>query len=166
MPSLLPFLAMLPAYNLPQKKCNFNIPIFPGASGFLTMTQGHVDFVIWPKVHRPTHFPRRHATSEKRGRVYFPVTTVEQEIFATGNFRDFRAEEICVQENFANWGLEGVFSFKISPCTIRDQEVFVNLALFAKIAKISCTRKFAVLQYIHDEKNESSIMLTSELPSS
>ena len=67
-PSLLPFLVMLPTYNLPQKKCNFNLRILPGASGFLTLTQGHVDFVIWAKVHRPTHFPKRHATSEKRGR--------------------------------------------------------------------------------------------------
>ncbi len=42
--------------------------------------------------------------------------TVEQEIFATGNFRDFRAEAIRVQENFANQEIEGVISFKMSPC--------------------------------------------------
>ncbi len=32
-------------YTLPQKKRNFNLPIFPGAPGLATLTQGHVDFV-------------------------------------------------------------------------------------------------------------------------
>ncbi len=29
-------------YTLPQKKRNFNLPIFPGAPRFLTLTQGQV----------------------------------------------------------------------------------------------------------------------------
>ncbi len=56
--------------------------------------------------------------------------TVEQEIFATGNFREFRPQAIRVEEIFA----------------IRVQEIFANLTNFAKFAKISCTRKFVVLQ--------------------
>ncbi len=35
------------AYTLPQKKCNFNVLIFPRRLGFLTLAQGHVGFVKW-----------------------------------------------------------------------------------------------------------------------
>ncbi len=34
-------------YTLSQKKRNFNLPIFPGYPGFLTLAQGHADFVKW-----------------------------------------------------------------------------------------------------------------------
>ncbi len=32
-------------YTLPQEERNFNVHIFPGAPGFPTLTQGHIDFV-------------------------------------------------------------------------------------------------------------------------
>ena len=67
--------------------------------------------------------------------------TVEQEIFATGNFRDSRLQTIRVQEIFANFQIAEVLG------NIRVQEIFANVAIFAKFAKISCTRKIAVLQY-------------------
>ncbi len=35
------------AYTLPQKKRTFNVPIFSGARGFMTLTQGPVNFVKW-----------------------------------------------------------------------------------------------------------------------
>ncbi len=44
------------------------------------------------------------------------LNTVEQEIFATGNFRDFRPQAIRVQEISANPEVEDLPSFKISPC--------------------------------------------------
>ncbi len=33
--------------TLPQKKRDFNLPIFPGSPGILTLTQGHMDFRRW-----------------------------------------------------------------------------------------------------------------------
>ncbi len=43
------------------------------------------------------------------------IGTVEQEFFATGNFRDFRPQAISMQEIFANFWLEELLSFKMSP---------------------------------------------------
>ena len=34
-------------YTLPQKKFNFNVPIFHSAPRFLTLIQGHVDFGVF-----------------------------------------------------------------------------------------------------------------------
>ncbi len=73
------------------------------------------------------------------------MSILEQEIFVTGNFRIFRPQAIRVQENSANLRLEKFLSFKMNPCSINiHMEIFANLP---KFAKISCTRKFAVLQY-------------------
>ncbi len=75
-------------------------------------------------------------------------STVEQEIFVTGNFRDFQPQAIRVQEIFANPGVEDLPSFKISPCllnldnsgNIHEQEFFANLPIFAKLhMKICCS---------------------------
>ena len=48
--------------------------------------------------------------------------TVEQEIFATGNFRDFRPQAIRAQEIFANFLIEELLSFKISPCLSKSDQ--------------------------------------------
>ena len=76
------------------------------------------------------------------------TATVEQENFATGNFREFRPQAIRVQEIFANFLIAEVLAESLGPLlyfgNIRVHEIFANLA---KIAKISCLRKFAVLQY-------------------
>ncbi len=53
--------------------------------------------------------------------------TVEQENFATGNFRDFRPQAIRVQEIFANFWLRDLPSFKYS-----KTEIFMN----TKISRI------------------------------
>ncbi len=66
--------------------------------------------------------------------------TVEQEIFATGNFHEFRPRAIRMQEIFANLQIVEILSFKMSPCNIHEQEIFANPPIFAKFAKISCTR--------------------------
>ena len=68
--------------------------------------------------------------------------TVEQEIFTAGKFREIAASGGSRQENFANLELEDLSR------NIRVQEIFANLPIFAKFAKIYCTRKFPVLQYI------------------
>ena len=70
-------------YTLPQKKRNFNFPIFRGDPGPGSVTPGHMHqgkfgmgFLTngyqeqctnenWPKVHWPTLLPKRKATSEK-----------------------------------------------------------------------------------------------------
>ncbi len=41
------------------------------------------------------------------------VTTVEQENLATWKYREFQVQAICVQENFANYCLEDLLSFKV-----------------------------------------------------
>ncbi len=68
--------------------------------------------------------------------------TVEQEIFATGNFRNFQPQAIHVQEIFDKLDYRVCSLLHVG--NILVQEIFANLA---KFAKMSCMRKFAVLQY-------------------
>ena len=44
---------------------------------------------------------------------YFLKHTVEQEKFATGNFRDFRWQAIRVQESFANLVVDDLLGFQV-----------------------------------------------------
>ena len=74
----------------------------------------------------------------------------------TGKFREIVAPGSSRQENFANQRLEGLPSFKMSPClsksdNIHVQEIFMNLPIFAKFAEFSRPRKFPVLQYYNTE---------------
>ena len=77
-------------------------------------------------------------------------------IHRTWNFREFRTEAIRVQEIFAN--------FRKVDVLVRVQVQYYILVIlvcrkfsriswfFAKFARISCTRKFAVLQYMIDKE--------------
>ncbi len=100
---------------------------------------------------------------EHAGRLKAVCVTVEQEIFTAGKNRKFGAQAIRMHEIFSNFWLAEVLSFKMTPCllkpngrvgplvcsgNIHEQEIFANLPIFAKFAKISCTRKFVVLQYV------------------
>ena len=62
------------------------------------------------------------------------IDTVEQEKFATGIFREFGAQASRVRPLLYGGN-------------IREQEISMNYRKFAEFAKISCTLKFAVLQY-------------------
>ncbi len=67
------------------------------------------------------------APGNMRDRRATDLNTVEQENFATGNFRDFRPQAIRVQEIFANFTERHSRAGKI-----RVQEIFANLTIFAK----------------------------------
>ncbi len=98
----------------------------------------------------------RHAESDKYSRKaqaqcihpqhlniwYFSqLSTVEQENFASGNFRDFRPQTIRMQDIFANLGVEGLLSFYL------NQEIFTGRK-FSRISrklqnsKICCSTVF------------------------
>ncbi len=69
------------------------------------------------------------------------ANTVEQEIFANLGRRQF----VC--RKFSRILAFRSSIFTVDQGAIRVQEIFANLRKSAKFAKISCTRKFAVLQY-------------------